>query len=164
MQPFLKVFVMEVIKLRNGSEEPEPIVKVTMMALESLESKGLPGMLALYDLAEICKGKTVAPYGDNQKMLQDLALLKPDGQPHESIRNVVLSAVQGEGLGMYLGSPVASESGAVDGMNAMADLLARIKTEGQKYENWSARDEQIQKSSTPPVGGRSSGRDNKGRG
>jgi hypothetical protein len=89
----------------------------------------MPGILALYDLNEVCKGKNYTPFGDNLKKLQDLSLLQPDGKPHESIRNVVLSAVQGEGLDMHLGSPVADQSQAENlskNVRGMEDLIGKI--------------------------------------
>ena len=81
-----------------------------MLSLEGLAEQGLPGMLALYDLAEICKDSSYKPIRENYKKLQDLSLLQADGKPHDSIRNIVISAVQGEGLEMRLGSPVADDS------------------------------------------------------
>ncbi len=38
---------------------------------------------------------------------KELALVQPDGRVHESIRNIVLSAFEGEGLEMHMVSPVA---------------------------------------------------------
>lgn len=95
---------MEVIKLRNGAEEAKPLVAVMMMSLEHLMDER---PLALYDLVMKCKDRNYQFFGDNEKHLQDLRLIGSDGAIHDSIRNIVLSAVRGNGIDMVLGSPVA---------------------------------------------------------
>lgn len=99
---------MQMTKLKNGSEEPTPLVATTMMTLESLMS-GLPGALMASDLVQICRDDpSYRKFGSNEAELQKLALLQGDGKPHQSVRNIVLSAFTGEGLGLTLTSPVAA--------------------------------------------------------
>jgi hypothetical protein len=99
---------MNILKLKNGSEEPEPLVVTTMMTLEHLMS-GFPGVLMASDLAQICReDPNYSKFGDNEEQLQRLALLQGDGKPHNSVRNIVLSAFVGEGLELRLVSPVAA--------------------------------------------------------
>ncbi len=95
---------MNVVKLKNGAEEAEPLVTVMMMSLANL-MKERP--LALYDLAMKCRDKNYQFFGDNEKHLQDLELVGISGDIHSSVRNVVLSAVHGDDLDMALSSPVA---------------------------------------------------------
>lgn len=104
---------MNIVKLRNGAEEAEPVILTTMMSLRSLWDSGLTGILAVYDLAEICKGGGYAPSNDTLETLKQHALLQSDGKPHGAVRNIVLSAVQGDGLDVRLSSPVAPPAQAV---------------------------------------------------
>jgi hypothetical protein len=99
---------MHMVKLRNGSEEAEPLVVTTSMSLRQLWESGIGGVLVLSDLVQICRNDPAyRPFGDNEKVLKDRALLQADGKPHDSIRNVVLSHFDGEGLGLTLiGSPI----------------------------------------------------------
>lgn len=99
---------MQMAKLKNGSEEAFVLVTTTMMALESLMN-GFPGVLMASDLVQICRADpTYSKFGDHEEKLQQLALLQSDGKPHESIRNIVLSAFTGEGLGLKLVNPIAA--------------------------------------------------------
>jgi len=100
---------MKDIKLRNGSDENEIIVRTTMMALWQLESEGMSGMLALYGLRELCRDGSAKLYKDTRKKLQDLGLLQQDGQPDDSVRNVVLLAVQGEGVA-WISNPLGQST------------------------------------------------------
>ena len=97
---------MKVVRLRNGSEEAAPLVTVTMMSLEHLV-KERP--LAFYDLVMKCRDRSYQFFGDNGEHLQDLALVGDGESIHNSIRNIVLSAVRGDGMDMMLDSPLAEE-------------------------------------------------------
>ena len=95
---------MDVIKLKNGTEEVEPLVRVTMMSLRSLMSVN---PVAFYELVELCKDRTHVLFGNTGKVLEERSLVQ-NGVVHDSVRNIVLSAVTGEGLEMRLTSPVAA--------------------------------------------------------
>ena len=101
---------MEQLTLRNGSTEPAPIVQATMMALRGMMNDIL-GITALYDLHQICLGKNYKPSDRQLEYLKSRALLQTDGRPHDSIRNVVLSAIDGEGLDMKIVNPVVPSQG-----------------------------------------------------
>ena len=90
------------VRLRNGTDESEPLVRVLMMSLRSL----LGNPLALYELAELAKDRNHEVWGDLDKPLKDLGLISPDGDMHDSVRNVVLSATEGEGAELHLVSPL----------------------------------------------------------
>lgn len=64
--------------------------------------------MAVYELNELCKDRNHKIFGTLGADLKELALLGADGQPHGSIKNIVLSAISGEGLEMTLASPVGS--------------------------------------------------------
>jgi len=93
---------MKILKLKNGSEEVEPLVTTTMMALETLI---VEEPLAFYDLVAKSRDKNRTFFGNGEKILEERALIS-NGIIHNSIRNVVLSAVVGEGLSMTLGNPL----------------------------------------------------------
>lgn len=96
---------MKVAKLKNGSEEVASLVTVTMMALDGL-MKGNP--MVLYELNEICKNSKHEIFGNRiEPILRDLKLMDENGKIHTSIKNIVLSAIAGEGLGLVLVNPIA---------------------------------------------------------
>lgn len=94
---------METVELRNGAVEATPLVTVAMMSLRHLMNEK---PLALYDLVMVCRDSSYEWFGDNLQESQNLSLVQPDGKVHESIRNIVLAAVTGDGLDMRLESPV----------------------------------------------------------
>ena len=87
----------EVIKLKNGSEEAKGLVTITMLSLESLLKEN---PIAFYEFTMKCRDRQHTLFGNTEEVLRDLALLEQRGSVHESIRNIVLSAVEGEGLDM----------------------------------------------------------------
>lgn len=108
------------VKLKNGSEEEQPFVTFVMTSINGLVEQGLPGLLALYDLVEVCKDNDYRPQASYLRKLQDLGLLNEDGTVHNSIRNIVLSAVHGEGRDRSIGSP-------------LADLEAPTRADGSRW-------------------------------
>jgi predicted NBD/HSP70 family sugar kinase len=102
---------LTMVKLKNGAEEAEPVVKLVVMSIRTLlESGKMEDTLAFFDLVSKARDpryKVFSPVQEN--ILKRLALLQPDGNIHESIRNVVLSAVVGESFEMRLVSPVAAK-------------------------------------------------------
>jgi len=99
---------MKKILLKNGSKEADTLVAVVMISLRGLfDSGGVGGALAVYELREKCKDPDHEIFGMLNEPLENLRLINSNGTVHSSIRNVVLSAVEGEGMDMTLGSPVA---------------------------------------------------------
>lgn len=99
--------VAEAVKLKNGSEEFGPLVQVTMFRLRSLLDKGMG--VVFYELVCLCRDRDHDPWGQTGQELQALKLVEHDGdryRVHESIKNVVLSAAEGEGLDMSIVDPV----------------------------------------------------------
>ena len=125
----------KVVLLKNGSTEALSLVTATMMSLESLlepnPQQDVTGALAFYDLAQIARGVPYTPFsGRIVKQLTDLGLVTatPKNQGiesvetitdpdtidpsnytyhmHDSIRNIVVSAIEGESLDMGLTNPI----------------------------------------------------------
>ena len=100
---------MDMLKLKNGSEEAASLVKVTMMSVEHLlESKPI----AFAELVSLCRDRHHELFGNTAVELQRFGLVEPGGSVHNSIRNIILSAVEGEDLEMRFISPLAE--GATD--------------------------------------------------
>jgi len=95
---------MRTVRLKNGAEEAKPLVGVTMMSLQKLEQTN---PIAFYELVMKCKDDGHELFGNTGDVLQSLALIQDKrGQVHNSIKNIVLSAVN---VDMSLGSPVEEE-------------------------------------------------------
>lgn len=98
---------METIVLKNGATEATTLVAtVVATVMVSLESLMKSKPMAVYELNELCKDRNHKIFGNLGSDLIELALLQSDGQPHGSIKNIVLSAVEGEGLNMSIGNPI----------------------------------------------------------
>jgi hypothetical protein len=97
---------MKEVTLRNGSQEADVLVNVTMVSLRGM-MKDIQGITALYDLHQICLGTNYQASEQNLQYLVDRSLLQADKRPHQSVKNIVLSAIEGKGLGIHLVSPLA---------------------------------------------------------
>jgi hypothetical protein len=97
------------VMLRNGASEAEALVATTMMALERLLDGGQG--IRFYELVTLCRDPDHVILGNSGEKLAELCLvdLVPGQAPkvHDSIRNIVLSAVHGENASMALRSPLA---------------------------------------------------------
>jgi len=99
---------IETVKLKNGTEEAKPLVVATMLSIKTLMKKQ---PIAFYDLVLKCRDNSYKPFGINGQVLQDLALLQPDGSVHGSIKNIVLSGAvdMPGGVDIGWGNPVAPD-------------------------------------------------------
>ena len=88
---------LKTVKLRNGTEEAEPLITVVCISLEHL-FKTKP--MAFYDLVMKTRDGNYQVFSPNIPILDSLHLYPQCGTQHESIRNVVLSCSRGEGLEM----------------------------------------------------------------
>jgi len=124
---------METLKLKNGTEEALPLVRITMLSLSALIEKN---PIAFYELVMKCRNQNHKFFGNTADELVKLSLVTESGRltsqevisigkrldlkdgdsipeniqyhVHDSIRNIVLSAVEGEGLSMKLTNPIAA--------------------------------------------------------
>ncbi|HUD02610.1 MAG TPA: hypothetical protein VMR46_01130 [Candidatus Paceibacterota bacterium] len=97
---------MEMLALKNGSSVPKPAVIAIMMSVNSLWEEGLGGMCAVIDLVDRCKNPNHKIADDVMLQLKASRLIEPEGRIHEAVKDVVLSATEGEGVEMTIGSPV----------------------------------------------------------
>jgi len=67
--------------------------------------------IAFFELSELCKDRSHKLFGNTGEKLSKLGLIQ-NGTVHGSIRNIVLSAVEGEMLDMQLVSPIAPQETA----------------------------------------------------
>lgn len=97
------------IRLKNGTEEGRIVVTATMMSLRGLlEDVETGGPIAFYELVMLARDRNHKLFGNTERTLRDRALFPL----HGSIRNIILSAVEGDGLDMTLGSPIAEGADA----------------------------------------------------
>lgn len=100
--------MLELVKLKNGSSEYSKLVVTTILSLETVIDKQ---PAAFYDIVEICKNPGYELFEVNADYLVSRDLLKRAGygkfKVHDSIRNIVLSAVEGSRVELVLGSPIA---------------------------------------------------------
>jgi len=99
---------LRMVKLKNGGEAPWSAIKTTMINLEVMMTGGIPTMLAAVDLAEHCR-EGVEVTGRSRELLEGYGLMQSDGRVHSIVRDVVLSAAEGEGLTFGFTSPYAEE-------------------------------------------------------
>ena len=96
---------MNIVRLRNGAQEAEPLVRTTMMILDNLlETKPI----VAYELVMKCRDKNHKLFGQSGADLQNLSLVDANGGVHDSVRNIILSAAEGDGLNMQFVSPIAA--------------------------------------------------------
>lgn len=97
-----------VVRLRNGAEVAEPAVRAIMLSLERLRAEH---PVALLELRSACRVQGYAMFGNTGAFAGGLGLAeREDGrwQPPGSVRDIVLSAVTGDGTALGLRNPVAS--------------------------------------------------------
>lgn len=103
--------VMDMVQLRNGSEETESIVRVVTAGLQNI-LKNTMGALAFHDLVVLCRDPEREETSSTRMTIDELkenGLVQVDGTVNQSIRNVVLSSAEGEGLEMQFVSPIAED-------------------------------------------------------
>jgi hypothetical protein len=94
---------MKTVVLKNGAEEAEPLVNVTFHSLSHLAEQ-YP--IVFYELVELCRDPSHKLFGNTGEELKIRSLIQNDCSVHSSIRNIVLSSVEGEGFDMTLMNPL----------------------------------------------------------
>lgn len=100
------------VRLKNGSEEAASLVGIIMKHLNQLV---VSDPISLVELVSKCRDRHHSFWADSGDKLDKLRLVQrilgdggsPEYRVHDCIRNVVLSAVTGDGLNISLGSPAA---------------------------------------------------------
>lgn len=96
---------MKEVKLRNGSKVKRSLVTATIFSLRRLHEAN---PIALYELVMKCKDRNHQFFGKTGDDLKALALVDQGGNVQEDIRNIILSATDGESLVEWrLVSPIA---------------------------------------------------------
>lgn len=111
-----------VVTLRNGAQEGAGVVAAVMLLLRTL---AVENPIALYELREICRDRNHQPFGNTGEKLEAVGLWKPDRGVHDTIMNIVLSAVQGTdgGADFDLVNPImpAAPTGTSEAVVAAAE-------------------------------------------
>jgi len=98
---------IETVLLKNGSKEPKALVIGVMMSLNALTGQQtMQSAIGFYELVMVCRDRNHKIQGNDGEILEKIGLMK-DGVIHDSVRNIVLSAVEGEDLNMVLLNPIA---------------------------------------------------------
>ena len=98
-----KGLMMEIVKLKNGSEAPDFVVTAHMASLRSLFDIQ---PIAFYELVMVARDPAHQPCGNSGQILRSLHLIDPNGGMHDTTKDIILSAVDGDEVEMRLVSPV----------------------------------------------------------
>lgn len=96
----------EMVALRNGTEESKALTAGIILASRALLSEECKTPMAFWDLVRMAQDKDYRPMKVNAAALRERNLLESDNSLHGSIKNIVLSSVEGEGLAMIYVNPV----------------------------------------------------------
>lgn len=102
---------MNTVTLKNGAQEIEATVNVVMLNLRALFETET---FAFCDLVEKVRDSSFTIPDASAKTLSDYSIVQ-DGLMHSSVRNIVLSAVEGEGIEMRLVSPIREKEQTTEG-------------------------------------------------
>ena len=91
------------ITLRTGKTAPEPVVATTMLSLQHLCKKD---PVSFYELVELCRDYSHQLWPGTEEQLIALSLIQPDCKVHSCVKDIVLAAVEGNGMNMSLRSPL----------------------------------------------------------
>lgn len=94
---------MRTVRLKNGTNEVVKLVKMTMFNLREMMNSE---PMVILELVEKCRYDAYIFWGDFEQRLKDRSLILPNGRVHQSIKNVVLSAFEGEGMDIVLVDPI----------------------------------------------------------
>ncbi len=106
--PGIEVEEPEVVTLKNGMQEVKQLVAVTTMSLRGLMAQK---PIVFYELVQLCRNGDHRLFGRSGDDLKALSLVSQHGDQwhvHDSIRNIVLSASEGEGMDLKFVNPLAT--------------------------------------------------------
>ena len=116
------------VQLRNGTSEAKPLVWAVYYTLEALFARD---PVVFHELVKLARNPRHKLWGDTAELLKNLSFIKEDGIMHDSVRNIVLAASEGDGLQMRLVFPVPDEN-ALKEYEAWRREFGRIKGKLQK--------------------------------
>ncbi|MCB7127916.1 MAG: hypothetical protein J3T61_00055 [Candidatus Brocadiales bacterium] len=103
---------MKTVKLRNGSEEASSLVKIVNTAINNWQ--GLDLALKFYDIVTMCRDSSYTPFTPTLEEFKRLSLVGPDGSIHSSIKNIILSMAEGDGLNLSIVDPRVDPSAIIE--------------------------------------------------
>lgn len=96
----------DTIKLRTGVLAYKPMVAATTLSLRLLLSSQ---PIAFCEIVTLSRKPNHKLFGDSSDTLKNMHLLDAGGHLDDSIRDIILASVEGDGLQMRLVNPVASD-------------------------------------------------------
>lgn len=100
-----KTKTISTVKLKNGSEAVEVLVETTMISLTSLREENT---IAFFELVQKCRNPQHIMFGDAKEIAQKFGLIE-QGKIHDVIKDIILSAVEGDMLDMKMVDPIAEQ-------------------------------------------------------
>ena len=94
---------MKELRLKNGSQELDITIAATITSLKGLLADQ---PIAFCDLVMKARDDTYEPFGNAGDILKRSSLLKQAGTMRQDIRNIVLSAVDGDEGEMHIVDPI----------------------------------------------------------
>ena len=94
---------MQEVKLKNGGVEMDILTQGVLLALKNLITDN---SVAFYDLVMKCRDDQYEPFGNSSAILKHVSLMESGGTIHSSIKNIVLSAVDGDEGEMHIVDPI----------------------------------------------------------
>lgn len=107
--------MQDMFMLRTGIQEASALVKIVALQLREMMNPDLEkgarmgDMLALYDLVSKCRDRNYQFFGNNEELLIQRGLVERSGHVHDSVRNIVLASVEGDGMDMRLVNPATGK-------------------------------------------------------
>jgi hypothetical protein len=99
--------ISDMVKLKNGSEEPLETVTTASLTISEIAQSGIVGLLAIYDIRKKVEDPNYQISDASVKKLVALGLLESSGIIHDSVRNIVLSSIEIKGTKVTIKSPIA---------------------------------------------------------
>lgn len=95
---------MLAVTLRTGTEALDVLVRTTLLALgKVLETDPV----AFLELVSLCRDPEHEMWGNSEEVLLGFHLMDGPGHVHQSVREIVLAATEGEGRYLHLVNPLA---------------------------------------------------------
>ena len=91
-------------KLKNGSEYSEELFGIVWSVIKNLFENE---PIVFYELVMKCRDFSHPYFGNTAEKLESIGLLSPFRAPHPLVKDIILSAVTGDGLEMTLAFPLA---------------------------------------------------------
>ena len=95
--------MLEELKLKNGSTEVNVVIAATVMNLKRLITE-TPGVF--YDVVMKARDESYELFNSIGDIRNESPLLEPDGSMRQDIRNIIMSATDGDEGDMHIVDPI----------------------------------------------------------